>query len=238
MGWKFVKGFKEDSRFGKVLSINFNPFKVCNFNCIYCGTGPTTDKTIERKEFYPPGDIFREIREYIELKGEPNIVWMTGFGEPTLYASFKQLSMLIKRMYPNIKIGISTNGSLLSRKEVREDCSLCDLMLIELVSVIPNEFQEICRQHEGIYLEDLIEGVRLFRKTFKGELIVVSVILEGINDNQKSLLGLKKLVSELLPTKFLLKNYACRGYKALDGEFKKIAEDIFNDLPFEVIYKF
>ncbi|MFX1498898.1 MAG: radical SAM protein [Promethearchaeota archaeon] len=237
MGCKFVKGVKEDSRFGKVLSVNFNPFKVCNFNCVYCGTGPTTDKTIERREFYPPGEIFREIREYIELKGEPDYVWVTGFGEPTLYASFKQFSMLIKRVYPNIKIGISTNGSLLSRKEVRDDCSLCDLMLIEIVSVFPDEFTEICRQHEDIYLEDLIEGVKVFRKTFRGELIIVSVFLEGINDNQKSLLGLKKLISELQPTTFLLKNYACRGYKSLNGEFKKLAQNIFNDLPIEVIYK-
>lgn len=238
MGCKFVKGFKTDSRFGKVLSVNFNPFKVCNYNCVYCGTGPTTDKTIERREFYPPGEIFMEIREYIELKGEPDYVWVTGFGEPTLYTSFKQLSMLIKRMYPNIKIGISTNGSLLSRKEVREDCSLCDLMLIELVSVFPDEFTKICRQHEDIYLEDLIEGVKLFRKTFRGQLIIVSVFLEGINDNQKSLLGLKKLISELQPSTFLLKNFACRGYKSLNGEFKKLAQSIFNDLPFEVIYKF
>ena len=238
MGYKFVKGFKENSRFGKVLSVNFNPFKVCNYNCIYCGTGPTTDKTIERKEFYPPEEIFREIRNYIELNGEPDYVWITGFGEPTLYASFKQLSMLIKRLYPNMKIGISTNGSLLCRKDVREDFLICDLILIEIVSVFQNEFTKICRQHEGIYLEELIEGVKLFRKSFKGELIVVSVFLEGINDNQKNLQGLKKLVLELQPDKFLLKNFACKGYKSLDGEFKKVAQNTFSDLPFEVIYKF
>lgn len=238
MGNKFVKGLKKDSRFGKVLAVNFNPYKVCNFNCIYCGVGPTTDKTIDRKEFYPPETIFEEISSHIDKNGEPDYIWVVGNGEPTLYSSFKQLCNLIRRMYPNIKIAVSTNASLFYREDVREEFSLLDLVLIELVSVSHQEFSEICRQHEGINVNDIIEGIKLFREGFKGELIFVSVFLEGINDNKKNLDGLKSLLLELQPSIYILKNYACRGYKSLDGEFKKILQNTLHDLPFEVIYKF
>jgi len=238
MGNKFVKGLKKDSRFGKVLAVNFNPYKVCNFNCIYCGVGPTTDKTIERKEFYPPEMIFEEISNYIDRNGEPNYIWVVGNGEPTLYSSFGKLCNLIRRMYPNVKIAISTNASLFYREDVREEFSFLDLVLIELVSVSHQEFSEICRQHEDIKINHLLEGIKLFREIFKGEMILVSVFLEGINDNQKNLDGIKNLLLELKPSAYILKNYACRGYKSLDGEFKKIVQNTFNDLPCEVIYKF
>ena len=238
MGYKFLKGVKEDPRFGKILTVNFNPYKVCNFNCIYCGIGPTTDKTIERKEFYPPEEIFREIRGFIEDNGEPDYVWLSCLGEPLLYSGFKQLSKMIKGVYPDVKIGVSSNGSLLYREDVRDDFSLCDLMLIGLDSISTNEFSKICRHHKDVELKELIEGLKKFRQTFSGELVIVTVFLEGINDNQHNLQGLRELLSELQPDLYVLKNYACRGYKSLDGEFRKKAEKTFKNLPFEIIYKF
>ncbi len=238
MGYKYVKGVKENPKFGKLLAVNFNPYKVCSFNCVYCGIGPTTDKICERKLFYPPEDVFREIRDYIEDHGEPDYAWLTGLGEPTLYSGFKQLSKMIKGVYPNIKIGVYSNGSLFFRKDVREDFSLSDLMLINLNSICPIEFSKICRHHKEINLEELIDGIKLFREQFRGIFGIVSVFLDGINDNQKNLNGLKRLLLEIHPDFYVLKNYACRGYKALDGEFKEITEEIFNNVPFEVIYQF
>lgn len=238
MGYKYVKGIKENPQFGKVLVVNFNPYKVCSFNCIYCGIGPTTDKICDRKLFYPPEEIFREIRDYIEQHGEPDYAWLTGFGEPTLYSGFKQLSKTIKQVYPNIKIGVYSNGSLLYRKDVREDFLNCDLMLINLNSISPTEFSKICRHHKEVNLDEIIDGIKLFKKHFKGIFGIISIFLEGINDNLKNLDGLKELLMEIEPDLYILKNYACGGYKALDGEFKKITASVFNDLPCEIVYKF
>jgi wyosine [tRNA(Phe)-imidazoG37] synthetase (radical SAM superfamily) len=226
--YKYIKEVKKDPNLGNMLIVNFNPYKVCTFNCIFCGIGPTTDKICERECFYPPEEIFAEIRDYIERNTPPDYAWLSAFGEPTLYSGFRQLSKLIKEFYPEVKIGVSSNGSLFSREDVRDDFNC----------VSPKEFSKICRNHEKIELEHVIEGIISFRKSFKGTFGITTIFVKGINDNQKNLNGLKEVLFKIMPDLLFLKNYACKGYKPITEEFKVNIKNVFNDFPNEIIYNY
>ncbi|MEO2117649.1 MAG: radical SAM protein, partial [Methanocaldococcus sp.] len=58
-------GVVPSRRLGKSLGINNIPFKSCSYDCIYCQVGRTLNKTIKRREFYSPEDIFKSVKEKI-----------------------------------------------------------------------------------------------------------------------------------------------------------------------------
>jgi wyosine [tRNA(Phe)-imidazoG37] synthetase (radical SAM superfamily) len=236
--YKYIQEVKTDPKVGEMLIINFNPYKVCSFNCIFCGIGPTTDKIYERKCFYPPEEVFSEVRDFIENIKQPDCIWLTGLGEPSLYSGFSQLSNTIKNFYPNIKIGVSSNGSFLMFQEVREDFKICDYIVINLNSVFSDEFIQISRPHRDIKLKEVIKGIISFRKGYSGIFGVVSIFVKGINDNLKSLQALNAIIMKILPNFFVVKNFACKGYKPISDEFKDAISEAFKDFPNEIIYKY
>jgi len=48
-------------RLGKSVGINNIPPKFCSFSCVYCQLGSATKKQIERRPFYDPEDILKNI---------------------------------------------------------------------------------------------------------------------------------------------------------------------------------
>ena len=98
MEYRYIKGVM-DGPSGKTMRVDFNPFKTCSFNCVYCVLGLTTEMTTERREFYPVGEVFAEIRRHIEENGKPDAILLTGSGEPALYSGFGDLAMRIKEAY-------------------------------------------------------------------------------------------------------------------------------------------
>ncbi len=49
-------------RLGKSLGINNIPAKVCTYSCVYCQVGRTTQMENDRRFFYEPEDIFRDVQ--------------------------------------------------------------------------------------------------------------------------------------------------------------------------------
>ena len=215
--------------------MDFNPPKTCSFNCVYCPLGKTTRQIIEREEFFPPEDIFREISDYIEKNGEPDYVWLKGSGEPTLYSGFKRLTQSIKQISPNLKVGSWSNGSLFKIEDVRTDFSICDLVVIHLDSSMPEELLKISRHHKKVKFNDLIDGIRLFKKSFKGRFGISTVFIDNINTNEKNLEGLRNLLIEINPDFYMIQEFNSEKFKPLTEEFKAKVELTFSTLPFEVI---
>jgi wyosine [tRNA(Phe)-imidazoG37] synthetase (radical SAM superfamily) len=56
-------------RLGRSLGVDLVPFKTCTFDCIYCQLGKTTDKRMDRKTFFAPRDIIKDV--LIRLKEIP-----------------------------------------------------------------------------------------------------------------------------------------------------------------------
>jgi len=198
--------------------------------------GNTTRQIIEREEFFPPEDIFREIDDFIKRKGEPNYVWLKGSGEPTLYSGFKRLTQLIKENYPKLKIGTWLNGSLLHREDVRSDFSICDLIVVHLDTINPKQFLKIARPHKDVKLPNIIKGIRLFKKNYKGKYDISSVFLSSINANEKNLEGLKDFLLEINPDLYIVQEFSNEKFKPIPEEFKAKIKEIFSGLPFEVMF--
>ncbi|RJS80313.1 radical SAM protein, partial [Candidatus Bathyarchaeota archaeon] len=121
-------------RLGKSLGINNIPAKVCTYSCVYCQLGRTKEITLERRAFYDPDRIFRDVRRKVEearTRGE-EIDYLTFVpdGEPTLDLNLGVEIELLRRI--EIPIAILTNASLLWRRDVEEDLLKADLVSVKV----------------------------------------------------------------------------------------------------------
>jgi wyosine [tRNA(Phe)-imidazoG37] synthetase (radical SAM superfamily) len=189
---------------------------------------------MEREMFYPPEEIFSEIKDYIENNEEPDYALLTGNGESMLYLGFKQLSEMIKREYPNLKIAVSSNGSLLHRKDVREDFLISDRITVNLNTLNPQDYFKISRHHKDVDLKNVIKGIKLLREKFKGEFGISTVFVKGINDNDSTVQNLKSFFLEVKPDMYMISGFTENKEESLTEDFKDYMKEMFEDVKFEI----
>ncbi len=169
-------------RLGKSLGINNLPHKICSYSCIYCQLGRTIDKTIERKSYFKPEEIRREVEKKIEEFKEIDFLTFVPNGEPTLDANLgKEIQQL--KDFP-MKIAVITNGSLLWREDVRKDLMETDWISIKIDSVDRKIWSTINRPHPSLNLEKILDGFLEFSSNFNGFLATETMLLDGFNDSK------------------------------------------------------
>lgn len=115
---KYVYGPVPSRRLGNSLGIDPIPSKTCNYQCIYCQLGKTTNFTNERNDFYPKEEIIKEMEESINLNEDKfDYITFVGSGEPTLCKSLGELILKAKKLSKK-PICVITNGSLLFHVDV------------------------------------------------------------------------------------------------------------------------
>jgi len=197
---KYIFGPVPSRRFGKSLGIDLFPEKKhCTFNCVYCevGSGIPTDKEID----FDPQNVLRELRQYLfeNHQNLPDFITFAGSGEPTLYKSLGHLIEGIKKI-TDIPVVILTNGSLLFKKETRQNCMLCDYLVPSLDAGCRETFLKVNRPHREFadydrYVKGLIEA----RKEFNGHYLLEILLVEGINTSQKEFELLKEKIDLIKP---------------------------------------
>ncbi|XRO77742.1 radical SAM protein [Methanocaldococcus sp. 10A] len=191
-------------RLGKSLGINNIPCKFCSYDCIYCQVGRTLEKTIERRAFYNPEDIFKSVKEKINKLSNEKIDYLTfvAEGEPTLDINLsKEVEML--RDF-DIPIAIITNSSLIWKEDVRNDLLNFDLVSFKIDSAEEKIWKEINRPHENLNLNKILESMIAFRDNYKGELISETMILENIKYTEESIIKTAEFLKELNPNRCYL----------------------------------
>lgn len=163
-------------RLGRSLGIDLVPFKTCTFDCIYCQVGRTTNKTTERREWVPLQGVLDEL--YSKLAFEPDYITLGGSGEPTLYSRLDELIDGIRSM-TNIPIAVLTNGSLLWKREVRDQLRNAQAVLPSLDVGDRILFGAINRPHSLVSYERLLEGLSALRHEFKGRYWLEVLLLAG-----------------------------------------------------------
>ncbi len=236
MQYRFVKDLTDLRGLKDVLGIDFSPKKTCTFDCVNCGLGRTNILTDERSEFHPTKDVFDEIMSYINEKGAPQHIMLTGSGEPTLYAGFGKLVAMIKGELPNIKTMVFSNFSLFHQEEVRKEVELCDIVWGNLNTVIDDEFMKMYRPHKSVVLRDVMDGLRHFRAEYNGIFEIDTRFLFGMNDNEKSVDGLREFMKDITPDRYHVFD-AKYGNQPLSPKFVEITKKKFGDLPFPIEYK-
>ncbi len=174
-------------RLGRSLGVDVVPYKTCTFNCIYCECGATTDLTCERREFFPLEEILDEFRDSIaEIPTPPDVVTLSGAGEPTLYSRLGELIDTIK-MSTGIPVAVITNSSLLFMPEVREELGRADIVLPSLDTALAGPFSRMNRPHGSITLERMIEGLGIFLDEYRGKVLFEILLLDGYNTDDEDL---------------------------------------------------
>ena len=198
---KYVYGPVPSRRLGRSLGIDPLPLKTCNYQCIYCQLGKTTNFTNERRNYYPKDEIIVEIEEAIKQnKNNFDYITFVGSGEPTLYKDLEEL-ILKAKTFSNKPICVITNGALLYNEEVVKVLLLSDIVLPSLDAGDERSFIRINRPHPDIKFESVIQGFIDFRRLFKGKLWIEIMIMKAINDSKKELLKIKEKIDLIKPDK-------------------------------------
>jgi wyosine [tRNA(Phe)-imidazoG37] synthetase (radical SAM superfamily) len=227
----YIFGPVPSRRLGLSLGIDLIPIKTCTYNCLYCQVGKTTHKTGATKPFVPTQDVLKELEERLE-KIKPDTITLSGSGEPTLHSQIDQVISFIKGV-TDIRIAILTNGSLFWKEEVRSRVSGADIIMPTLTTVFEKTFRTIHRPHPDLNLSLIIEGLKSLRKTYRGLLFLEVFFLAGLNDSEKEIDGLKRVVDQISPDRIQLNTVvrppADSGAIPLDRKRLEEIKELFGD---------
>jgi wyosine [tRNA(Phe)-imidazoG37] synthetase (radical SAM superfamily) len=198
---QFLFGPVPSRRLGLSLGINIIPHKVCNFNCVYCEVGRTTNLINDRRSFYNPDEIEKDFRENYEKMGKFDFITFSGSGEPTLNKDIGRLIRYVKS-FGIAKIAVLTNGSLLNLADVQEDLMDADVIIPSLDAANQEAFKKINRAHGSLKIGDIINGIKEFREKFHGEVWLEVLFVKDFNDSPKDIEDLKRAVKFISPHKF------------------------------------
>lgn len=191
-----VYGPVPSRRLGRSLGINNIPPKICNYSCVYCQLGNTLRMEVEPGPFYKTARIAKEVRTKLgqarEKREKVDYTTFVPDGEPTLDANLGEEINALKEQ--EVRVAVITNGSLLWRKDVRQNLLKADWLSLKVDAVSEDTWHKVNRPHKSLKLETILQGMLKFARTFKGELTTETMLVRDVNDN----LGEIKKIAEFL----------------------------------------
>ena len=172
-------------RLGVSLGINLlpNDGKICSFDCLYCeagfnAQGPGKDG-IPTREAVKKG-LKRKL-EAMQAAGEPlDVITFSGNGEPTVHPLFLDIVKDVMRLrdtyYPEAKVSVLTNSTMVGKPHVAEALKLVDNNIVKLDSALATTFRLVNRPSSpNVIPEGVIEDL----KQFAGQCVVQTMMLRG-----------------------------------------------------------
>ncbi|MBN2654562.1 MAG: radical SAM protein [Nitrospirae bacterium] len=200
-GIRYSYGPVPSRRLGRSLGINNIPAKVCSYSCIYCQAGRTTRLENNRSIFYEPQDIFDDIKNRVQrAQNRSERIDYVAFvpdGEPTLDLNLGKEIILLKRL--GVPVGVITNSTHLWRNDVREELSRADWVSVKVDTVAKELWKKINRPHKEIDFVQMLQGIEAFSRIFRGKLVTETMLIKGINDNDKCMIDTADFISRLNP---------------------------------------
>ena len=161
------------------MSLGIDPIttqkKICNFDCIYCQLGRTTQFYNRRENFIQVKDITDEIRSLPKV----NIDYYTfsGRGEPTLAKNLGTMIRSVARLTSG-KIAVITNAASIDQKGVQKDLMSADLVLAKLDASDDKSLNLVDIPAKGIHLDKIVNGIKSFKTKFKGKLALQLMFIQ------------------------------------------------------------
>lgn len=204
-------------RLGTSLGVNLSPTdgKTCTFDCIYCeagynaqGTGttglPPKDKTLAELE--------AKLAD-MKARGEKlDVITFSGNGEPTVHPEFPAIIdgtiALRDKYFPEVKISVLSNSTMLRRPEVFEALKKVDNNILKLDSAFQETVDLLDRPVKGVEPIDVI-AARIAQ--YGDNCIVQTMITAGEhegreidNSTDRELDGLIKIYKKIRPREVML----------------------------------
>jgi len=204
MTQKHIFGPVLSRRLGLSLGIDLVPFKTCSYDCAYCECGHTTSKTVTRQDFFPAEEVIMELRAVLTSRPHLDSITLAGSGEPTLARSLGPVISSVKHEYPEYLVSVLTNGSLLSRPDVRGELLPADRVIPTLTTASQHMFERIHNPHPSLKIEEIINGMVQFRSIYKGAIWLEVFVVPGLNTTPEELAGLKAAITRIDPDRVQL----------------------------------
>lgn len=186
---QIVFGPVKSRRFGNSLGINLLPLtsKICNFNCIYCECGWTDLKSVN-DTFFSKNEIIQAIesgfKKLVDNRSVIDCITFAGNGEPTMHPDFlevmEEVISLRDQYLPSKQIVVLSNSALLGNKKVVEALKKVDLRIMKLDAGTEAVFQKINKPLNFRNIDWYINKL----KDFQGDLIIQTIFLKGILDEE------------------------------------------------------
>jgi wyosine [tRNA(Phe)-imidazoG37] synthetase (radical SAM superfamily) len=199
LGYKYLFGPVFSRRLGRSLGVDLLPYKTCSLDCIYCECGATTDLTATTASFVPAADVLAELDDYLGRKPGLDFVTFAGSGEPTLHAELARIIAHLKAKHADYKVAVLTNGTLFTRPEVRAAVMQADLLVPSLDGATTSSFEVINRPAPGIEVADVIDGLILLRRQYRGTFVLEVFIVPGVNDTDDEVRALREAALRIAP---------------------------------------
>jgi wyosine [tRNA(Phe)-imidazoG37] synthetase (radical SAM superfamily) len=174
---KYIYGPVSSWRTG--VSLGLDPLastsKACNFDCVYCQLGKTSELTTHRKVFVPTNDLLEEVKS-LSWQGPLDYLTFSGLGEPTLA---QNLGAMIRglRGIRREPIAVITNSSLMHLSDVRQDLCLADFVIAKLDADSQSSFDSIDGAGH-LDFQIVVEGMINFRKIYKGKMALQIMLIK------------------------------------------------------------
>lgn len=193
-------------RLGHSLGINNIPPKICTYSCVCCQLGRTKNMQAERRMFYNPQKILRDVQDKVKKvkeTGDPiDYLTFVPDGEPTLDINLAYEIDLLKSL--GIKIAVITNGSLIWREDVREALMKADWVSLKIDSVQSEFWRRINRPYGTLQLSFIQKGMFEFDRTYRGKLVTETMLVRTVNDSKDGLSKIADLLARLRPDRAYL----------------------------------
>jgi wyosine [tRNA(Phe)-imidazoG37] synthetase (radical SAM superfamily) len=123
-------------------------------------------------------------------------------GEPTLDENIGTTIEMLCSF--GLKIAVISNASLIWREDVRERLSKVDWLSLKIDSLDKNLWRNINQPHPDLQLDWILEGIKVMANSFQGELTTETMLVNGINNNKKSLSEIGDFLAQVKPSKAYL----------------------------------
>lgn len=185
-------------RLGNSLGVNNIPPKICSYSCRYCQLGKTFQMSLEPAAYMDPSILCREVEEKLAAETE-RIDYLTVVpdGEPTLDMRLGELAEGLKVF--GLSLAIISNASLIHVPSVRQALALFDWVSLKADAVTESVWRKLDRPHPALKLELILDGIRQFRREFRGDLNTETMLVEGYNDGDVELQAIADFLGEVRP---------------------------------------
>jgi wyosine [tRNA(Phe)-imidazoG37] synthetase (radical SAM superfamily) len=227
-------------RFGMSLGIDLSPdTKQCNFDCLYCELKPA--KTISTQISSPSvNDIINDVKQALEKHPSINVITLTANGEPTLYPYLDELINKLDKIKGDTKTLILTNAGTIYKKEVQQVLSKIDIVKLSLDCVSTSCFKKLDRINSEVDTSKIVNGMVEFRKLYDKELILETLFVENINDNDSEIKLLNDAYKQIKPNRIdigTIDRPPAYDVKAVSFEKLEQIANSFENLPINLTFK-
>ena len=147
----------------------------------------------------------------------------------------------LKDNYPEYRVAVLTNGSLLCVREVRDSLREADIVIPSMDAVSERVFNAIARPAQGIDAGKVADGIAQFRREFSGILIIEIFIIPGLNDTADELSLLREACLKIGPDSLQLNTIDRPGTESwvmpASRERLEQVKEYFFPLPVEIVGK-